>query len=175
MPKTTLQLAKKIEADIHYTLEDYRKYERKQIHPEMDMIRADREEFKTILNALREADGLTKFAYEEQRVDEILKKVIEKNRAILIELIKQENALVQEEEQALAAVQQLKNYREDILNMVRRKGQMDTRTLDWLLGELGFIIELLERDAQIEQALSLITSDLASLVASLNSAKQIKA
>ncbi|MBI5798003.1 hypothetical protein HZA98_03825, partial [Candidatus Woesearchaeota archaeon] len=118
--------------------------------------------------------ALTKFAYEEERVDEILKRVIEKNRAILIELIKQENALVKEEEQALAAIQKLKKYREDLLKMVKEEKRMHKEPLQKALLQINIIKELLEKDAKIGQSLSLITSDLTTLVASLNSAKQIK-
>jgi len=130
--------------------------------------------FQESVAALEKAEGLTKFAYEEQRVDEILKRVIEKNRAILIELIKQENALVKEEEQALAAVQKLKKYREDLLKMAKDERRMHIEPLQKALLQINIIKDLLQKDAQIEQALSAVASDLASLVASLNSAKQIK-
>lgn len=131
-------------------------------------------EYDKALAAIQKTEALTKFAYEEQRVDEILKRVIEKNRAILIELIKQENALAKEEQQALAAIQNLKRYRDDLLRMAKEQKRMHKEPLQKALLQINIIIELLHKDAQIELALSAVASDLASMVASLNSAKQIK-
>ena len=131
--------------------------------------------YKQALEAIQKTEALTKFAYEEQRIDEVLKRVIEKNRAILVELIKQENALVKEEQEALAAVQKLKKYRDELLKMVKEERRMHIETLQKALLQINTIKELLKKDAQIEQALSVVASDLAALVASLNSAKQIKA
>ena len=51
---------------------------------------------------------------------------------------------------------------------------MHKEPLQRALLQINIIKDLLEKDAQIEQALSAVASDLAALVASLNSAKQIK-
>ena len=99
--------------------------------------------FKETVVALEKAEGLTKFAQEEQRVDEIIKRVIEKNRAILIELIKQENALVKEEEQALAAVQKLKEFRKQLLNEAKEGRISDITTLQKALLQINIIKNLL--------------------------------
>lgn len=130
--------------------------------------------YYNIVQAIEDADQLTKFAYEEQRVEEILKKVIEKNKAVLIELIKQENALVKEEEQALQAVQKLKELRKELMTQASGFQEIHIPTLQQFHLQVNRIIDLLEKDAQIEQALSVVTSDLALLLASLNTAKQIR-
>ena len=119
------------------------------------------------LESLKKADGLTKFAYEEERIEEILKRVIEKNRAILIELIKQENQLVKEEKEATLAVQNLKKYREDLLKMAKEEKRMHKEPLQKFLLQVNIIKNLLKKDAQIEQALSVVASDLASLISIL--------
>ncbi|HIH14905.1 MAG: hypothetical protein QT08_C0014G0010 [archaeon GW2011_AR17] len=119
------------------------------------------------LESLKKAEGLTKFAYEEERIEEILKRVIEKNRAILIELIKQENQLVKEEKEATLAVQNLKKYREDLLKMAKEEKRMHKEPLQKFLLQVNIIKNLLKKDAQIEQALSVVASDLASLISIL--------
>lgn len=132
--------------------------------------------YRITLNAIQRTEVLTKFGYEEQRVDEILKTVIEKNREILIELIKQENALVKEEQQAMEALQKLKKYREEILEKAKNEHIIYRESVKQVLLQIKIIKELFKnKDAQIELALSVVASDLAQLVASLNSAKQIKA
>ena len=119
------------------------------------------------LESLKKAEGLTKFAYEEERIEEILKRVIEKNRAILIELIKQENQLVKEEKEATLAVQNLKKYREDLLKIAKEEKRMHKEPLQKFLLQVNIIKNLLKKDAQIEQALSVVASDLASLISIL--------
>jgi len=93
--------------------------------------------------------------------------VIEKNRAILIELIKQENQLVKEEKEATLAVQNLKKYREDLLKMAKEEKRMHKEPLQKFLLQVNIIKNLLKKDAQIEQALSVVASDLASLISIL--------
>src|SRR3989338_9220862 len=100
------------------------------------------------LESLKKAEGLTKFAYEEERIEEILKRVIEKKEATL-------------------AVQNLKKYREDLLKMAKEEKRMHKEPLQKFLLQVNIIKNLLKKDAQIEQALSVVASDLASLISIL--------
>ena len=115
--------------------------------------------------AFEKAKGLTKFAYEEERIEEILRRVIEKNKAVLVELIKQDNALKGEEQKAIVAVQKMS----EALKQIEKSYPQGDRSLHIdplrrVLMQLNVIIGLLEQDAKIEQALSVVASDLASLI-----------
>ena len=117
--------------------------------------------------ALEKAKGLTKFAYEEERVEEILRRVIDKNKAILVELIKQENALKAEEQKAILAVQKINKELTDVERNYPRRRELPIDPIRNVLHQVNEIIGLLEKDAQIEQALSVVASDLASLISIL--------
>ena len=118
--------------------------------------------------ALEKAKGLTKFAYEEERVEEILRRVIDKNKAILVELIKQENALKAEEQKAILAVQKINKELTDVERNYPRRRELPIDPIRNVLHQVNEIIGLLEKDAQIEQALSVVASDLASLISILH-------
>ncbi|MSR86380.1 hypothetical protein EXS74_03215 [Candidatus Woesearchaeota archaeon] len=126
-----------------------------------------RENLPLAFEALEKTKGLTQFAYEEERVEEILQRVIEKNRAILIELIKQDNTLKTEEQKAIAAVQKISEALKGIETHYSDRNSLHIDPVRKILRQVNEIISLLEQDAKIEQALSVVASDLASLIAIL--------
>lgn len=165
MPKkSTLELAKEIYNDIQCY----------GISVNQAWIKPETWGYDQTLAAVQKAEELTNFAYEEEKIEEILKRVINKNKEILINLIKEENALSKEEKEAVLAVQKLKLAREKLIKNAKSGGGLNRDDLLVFLRQVVIISNLLEKDARIEQALSVIASDLAAIVASLNSAKQIK-
>lgn len=164
MSKGTLQLAKKIRDTLRYVSE---------CTGSQDWV--PRESFyghdfyKEAYAAFEKAKDLTQFAYEEERIEEILQRVIEKNKAVLVELIKQDNSLKEEEKRAIEAVQRMSQTLKEINERYPRNGHiyLHIDALREVLQQLNIIIGLLEKDAQIEQALSVVAGDLASLVSIL--------
>ncbi len=113
-------------------------------------------------------DKLTQFTYEEGRTEEIIKRIIERSKQDLINLIKEDEAFTRDEMEATQILQELKqhaNKLKDFLKTDRRPGHNSIIEPIWQ--NIADLERLLVKDADIADAIQIVARDLEKLMQTL--------
>lgn len=130
----------------------------------------DVEDVKEVTKKL---DSLTAMTYNEARAEEIIKKIIERSKQDLINLIKEDEAFTRNEEIANNILQQIKTVNEKAKlitsNEIFRSSDAVRILRDlWdILRRVQDLKALLQKDADIAEAVQIVARDLERLMQTL--------
>ncbi len=127
---------------------------------------------ESIAQLLEIGDKLTKMAYDEARAEEVIKKIIERSKQDLINLIKEDEAFTNDEEIANQILQKLRNSIEKYRSSKGSPPTIGLTSIEQLQGIVMELERLLKKDADIAEAVQIVSRDLEKLMQTLRKAEK---
>ncbi len=112
-----------------------------------------------ILRITNNLKKLTEFAYTEERVEQVIKQIIERTKADVIKLIQADEAFTKDEKKAIELLQQ-------VHSIISKQGIVMHSILE-ISRPIYNLHGLLKKDADIAEAVQIISRDLEKLMQTL--------
>lgn len=128
-------------------------------------------DYGKIMQEIKEhLDKLTKFTYAEERVERIIKQIIERSKADLVKLIQADEAFTKDEKNAVHFLQELRQIRDQLPTAKEYNEKKNFGPV--IFSNLQQLRALLVKDADIADAIQIVARDLERLLQTLRNAEK---